>query len=395
MSKNYKTYKPTSIFKLMVFSLLLPLLISACGLPSGGLFRQSETMDPNKLYDVLWVLVAYGNDESQSVVDPDLQITVTMQEDGSIFGKSGCNNYTGGFQASSDGTFTINQPLASTLMACDRFMEEEAVFLSALQNAESFRFTTEGNLEIHYVEDSRGFSKMIFKNGQASLIDTTWVLKTIGNTQTGEEIPPYNVMTLQFSEDGVMSGSGSCNNFSAEFSVTDGELVIGEIASTARACLDGMELETAYFQALNQVDGYVIQGNTLDLLDQQGERILQFSSETLSLIGTSWALVRMNGEILQDNIEVTAELIPEEDDDNGFIVGNSGCNNFRAVYVKETDQLTIEAPASTKMMCEEGMDIETQFLSIIEGTLTYELIGNRLLLVSENGSLLFFGQSTP
>jgi hypothetical protein len=66
--------------------------------------------------------------------------TITFAKDGTVFGDSGCNRFTGGYKVKGD-RITIG-PLASTMMACPQpQMDAEASFLFKLQAAVSYSAT--------------------------------------------------------------------------------------------------------------------------------------------------------------------------------------------------------------------------------------------------------------
>jgi heat shock protein HslJ len=79
---------------------------------------------------------------SQAIVGVITGTTLTAEfgRDGTIAGKSGCNNYTGSYSV--DGDKIKIGPLASTMMACtdpEGVMEQETQYLAALQMAESYQ----------------------------------------------------------------------------------------------------------------------------------------------------------------------------------------------------------------------------------------------------------------
>ena len=67
--------------------------------------------------------------------------TITFAKDGSVFGDSGCNRFTGSYKVKGD-RITIG-PLASTMMACpEPQMSAEMTFLTRLQAAVSYHATS-------------------------------------------------------------------------------------------------------------------------------------------------------------------------------------------------------------------------------------------------------------
>lgn len=67
--------------------------------------------------------------------------TITFDAKGRVYGDSGCNRFTGGYQVKGD-RLTVG-PLATTLMACaPDVMAAEQTFLARLQAATSYKATT-------------------------------------------------------------------------------------------------------------------------------------------------------------------------------------------------------------------------------------------------------------
>ena len=105
------------------------------------------TLSQKSLVDTLWVLESFGDPARPSTPESGTLITAQFSEDGLLSGMAGCNNFTTSFVAE-DGRMEIKMP-ASTMRACTVGMEQEAVYLQALTNAESY--SIEGStLEITY-----------------------------------------------------------------------------------------------------------------------------------------------------------------------------------------------------------------------------------------------------
>ncbi|MEK7739972.1 MAG: META domain-containing protein, partial [Pseudomonadota bacterium] len=55
-------------------------------------------------------------------------------------------------------------------------------------------------------------------------------------------------------------------------------LTLGQLGSTRMYCQDTMKLAADYTEALNKVKGYQVYDKTLKLVDQYGNRVLQFTT---------------------------------------------------------------------------------------------------------------------
>jgi len=95
--------------------------------------------------------------------------------------------------------------------------------------------------------------------------------------------------TLEFADDGSASGFAGCNSFGAQSTEIKRKNVrFEEIFITEMACLDGtdntdtglMDQEGRYMQALNQVRSYEVEGESLVLFDESGQRLLIFKANS-------------------------------------------------------------------------------------------------------------------
>lgn len=365
------------------------MLLSAC-MPSSG---QKNVIAVDPLYSGIWQMVAYGNQERTSIIMPGLRIFVSLQEDGSLSGNAGCNNYFGTFKATDDGSFTIEDPLGSTFMFCEQFMDEEATFLAALQSATSFLFNDLGQLVLKFSDSAAGYDFMVFVNQKSMpLLGTGWVLTSLTNPSGEIAIPPTSAPVFNLSEDGSMNGNGGCNQLLSEFSSGDGAISFGEIASTMMFCDGLMELEAEFTNALNVVTRFEISGDRLQLSDESLTTVLTFFGAEVELAETQWRLVVLNGENILETINVDLTLSPDDKNSEGTVFGSTGCNRYSGTYSLEGDQLTINILAVTARMCDESMETEDAFLAALQDELTFQIQYNRLILTSENNGLLFLGK---
>jgi heat shock protein HslJ len=109
------------------------------------------------------------------------------------------------------------------------------------------------------------------------LAGTQWSL--ISFREEGAETPVIegNEPTLQFQEGGQASGTGGCNQFGSQYTVTGSRLNIHEIVTTEMACLEEgvMKQEQRYYQALQSASEFEIADDQLRITygDGQGELI--------------------------------------------------------------------------------------------------------------------------
>jgi heat shock protein HslJ len=132
-----------------------------------------------------------------------------------------------------------------------------------------------GEAEVDEAEEESGA-------GSADLIDTSWVLTTYddGSGQLVNVMPGVEVTAL-FAEDGRVSGSASCNNYVSLYTIEGNNLTISLPAMTRQECVDPPDImlqETGFLGDLTTAVSYQIEGNELQLLNEDGGIILTFST---------------------------------------------------------------------------------------------------------------------
>lgn len=98
---------------------------------------------------------------------------------------------------------------------------------------------------------------------QKPLVGTTWQLVQLMAHDISAEEESY---TLLFHDNGTASGVGDCNRMTATYSMTTSrELTIANIGATRRMCNDH-EREAEYFDMLERVTHYEMDGDMMLLL---------------------------------------------------------------------------------------------------------------------------------
>ncbi|HUF39170.1 MAG TPA: META domain-containing protein [Anaerolineales bacterium] len=119
--------------------------------------------------------------------------------------------------------------------------------------------------------------------GSPLLEGTSWALASFG--LAGEESPETPVLegtevTLVFQVGGLAGGSGGCNSFGGNYSVTGDQIAFNQIAATEMACLgDGvMEQEQKYYEALGSAERFELSEGTLRIWYDGGAGVLTFTA---------------------------------------------------------------------------------------------------------------------
>lgn len=109
--------------------------------------------------------------------------------------------------------------------------------------------------------------------------DTPLQLQGEWNLQTLRGVAPatsIHLPTLEIDlKENRISGNSGCNNYFASIeSCSPTTLSFSAIGATRILCLSE-NIESDYFQALQEVTTYKIQANTLSLLNKQGEEVVK------------------------------------------------------------------------------------------------------------------------
>ncbi len=115
----------------------------------------------------------------------------------------------------------------------------------------------------------------------SSLVDTHWALvelqgRSVEKTPTGRE--PY-VMLL--GEENRAVATGGCNQMSGTYQTSDATLKFSQMASTMKACPDGMDTDQALAQALASTASFRIEGAGLEIMDASGGVLARFQAAAI------------------------------------------------------------------------------------------------------------------
>lgn len=102
----------------------------------------------------------------------------------------------------------------------------------------------------------------------AALAGTVWVAKSI----EGQPVNAMSHVSMVFTTDNQVSGSGGCNNYRGVYAVEGGEIVFGHMAATMRLCSMPLDKqEQRFFKALEQTTVVSIENGMLRLIPEEGE----------------------------------------------------------------------------------------------------------------------------
>ncbi|HQA80930.1 MAG TPA: META domain-containing protein, partial [Methanoregulaceae archaeon] len=241
-------------FGLAAAALVLMLCISGCTSPqtlpvTTPVPTTSPTVQPTpmttqqaapSLTGTTWYLVSLNEGGASLSTKPGTTITAFFDAQGKVSGSAGCNQYTASYEATAVG-LSIRAP-ASTKMNCNEpagIMTQETVYLSAIQGAAGYAISG----DTLTINDSGGKALLTYSTvppyqmTPAPLTGTMWYLNSFVDSQGNPWSPgSTNPISIQFADDGKVSGNGGCNSYSGSYTVSGNSITMSGFATTLMYC---------------------------------------------------------------------------------------------------------------------------------------------------------------
>ncbi|MCA9980784.1 MAG: META domain-containing protein, partial [Anaerolineales bacterium] len=373
----------------------------------------ADTAVATSVQGPLWVLESLNGEP----VADGVRVTLQLEDDGSMGGNGGCNQYFGTYTLEGD-SLTFGEGIGSTMMACEGpGGEVEAAYLSLLPQVASYQIEG-GSLSLL---DAEGNVLLVYTAEEPSaLTGTSWLVTGYNNGREAVVSPLLDTeITVLFGEEGQLSGNASCNTFSGGYTLDGDAIAVGPLATTRMMCAEEvMQQETEFLTALQNAATFSQDGNLLTLFGADGARMVdmipaevteaavEMETETDTAVSepsaeaapapdfllTNWVLGAYRGEPI-DDVRATIQFTSDQ------FSGNGGCNTFFGSYTQDGQNLTIdESIGSTMMACPDpAMQVESLYLATLPQVASYEIDANGLLhlLDADGNVLLTFYEDVP
>ncbi len=355
-----------------------------------------------ELEGTTWQLLAFL-DSNGMVSMPRVESTILLQN-GEAGGQGGCNMFFAPYTL--DGALLTFGPAGSTMMACEESaMAQEQAFLANLEKVASYQIVAD---QLQMADESGALVLAFEPQEQTPLTGTLWQAVSVNNGQEAvASVISGTLLTATFGEDGTLTGSAGCNNYTGGYTVDGAAIQISPLGMTRMFCAEPegiMEQEMAFGVALESAATFSIQGDMLELRTADGALAANFvaagpvEAEPVeagaTLEGPIWQLsayLDASGAETAAQVETTIRF------DAGQANGNAGCNRFFVSYTVDGSQLTFGPGGSTMMACPEpAMSQEQAFLTALGTVASYEISGAQLTLFDAAGAaVLLFDVQTP
>ena len=201
-----------------------------------------------------WTLFSMDGTE----VGPDVNITLALSADNTAGGFGGCNTYGADYIAFA--SYLVFGPIRSTLAACpDPAGSTETTYLADLAMVRTWAVPTDApfgsKLTLSGPSGTPTLDFVASAPAGASLAGTSWTLTTMGGTAAPADV----TVTIDFTSDVEVSGSGGCNNYFGSYVADATSIAFGPMASTLMLCPDPAgATEATYMADLAKVTTWAI-----------------------------------------------------------------------------------------------------------------------------------------
>ena len=234
-----------------------------------------------------WKLQKFGTTGKEQEILLDTKITLKFEQEFPIVftGFGGCNDYKGIFTVQ-EGIHRIEN-LVATIEECsqEEILEQEQEFLNLLEATRTLEIDSqEGQLHMfdEGKEQTLHFSLITQILEELPLTNTVWELnyfETIDEFATATNVIPGSSITLQFDEDGQISGFNGCHEYTGSYQITnESTMTIGSLSATGSACSDSALAlqESNYTGRLGNTVLFEHIQNTLRLYEKDKKKSLYF-----------------------------------------------------------------------------------------------------------------------
>jgi heat shock protein HslJ len=367
-----------------------------------------------------WDVISYNNGREAVVgLLLDTEISAYFGAEGRLNGNAGCNQYVASY-AVDENTIEISSP-ATTLMFCAEppgVMEQEGEYLAALESAATYRI--EGNLlEMRTAQDQIAVLMERKRSVELPAPEPTGGVPTVAvvpptsaprATATAPGPTPVPLPTetplpeISFWADRTSIDSGQCTML--HWSVRNVQAVWvyprGERYYRFPRTGQGSEQVCLVTTTTFEMQVLLLDGSTtfreVTINVAAPAPTATPAPETDPLAGTAWEVVNYNNGRGAVVSLVTGSRIFLDFDTDQQVSGSAGCNDYRASYQVDGNNLTIGLPATTNLFCAEPdgvMDQEADFLAALQSATAFRIRGDSLEIQAAGNQIALIAIRMP
>jgi heat shock protein HslJ len=194
----------------------------------------------------------------------------------------------------------------------------------------------------------------------------------------GYDLVAGSTISLGFA-DGSLSANAGCNTLAGGYTIDGDVLTAATLASTLIACDEALMAQDAWLSGLlTSGPTLAIDGDTLTATGTDAT-ITMVKQADATIEGTKWVLT---GTVATEGVSsLPADAVGSLLITNGQAAVETGCNNGSGAVEVGDGTLTFSALATTRKACTDELNaLEATTLSVLDGEVTYEITGDKLLI---------------
>lgn len=323
------------------------------------------------------VVSAYGVNAAGAEKQP----MISFQDSGKVVGNAGVNSFFGSYSLKGDTALSFENMGMTRMMGSPASMEVENAVKKALNASASIKvegdvitlFDAEGN-------EALQMKKKVYTAVTPEMLKGEWnVVAAYGLCTAGAEKQPM----ISFQDSNVVGGNASVNSFGGSYSLTDNSALKFENMAMTQMMGADMTIEDAIVKALNATASIKADGETLIVMDAEGnEAMLLEKAAPISLAG-EWNVVLAYGVSTND-----AENQPFISfQDSSKVTGNAGVNTFNGTFVQaDAKSLKFENMGMTRMMgSKASMAVERSVKAALDAAVSIKTDGDAVIVLDAEG----------
>lgn len=245
-------------------------------IPPSELPDPTPTPIPASLTNAFWQATLIGDQVALS----ETAVTLVFTAEGNLIGSDGCNTFQTEYQTSQPSTINIAEGFLAGQKACSDDLQAQAdQFLSFLNQVNQFAIL-ESNLNLA-IDDQ----VVIIMTARTDPLIGNWQVEAMLDAQNQlAPIMPTTKLTMEFTPEHTVFGTGGCNTYTAEYTNLDHQLTINQPVATLMFCetpAGVADQEQQFMTSVSQVTGYLASTNQLVLTGADGQTIISLVSKPI------------------------------------------------------------------------------------------------------------------
>jgi heat shock protein HslJ len=192
-----------------------------------------------------------------------------------------------------------------------------------------------------------------------------------------------------------LRGFSGCNRFTGSYTLAGDRVDVGHQTHTVNKCAQpAADVEDLMKLAFKAPVRFKVQEGRLTLHSENGIVMTFEAQPAHALEGVEWEITQLSDGKGAMVAPAKGSTISFSFRSDGAVVGNAGCNLFRASYQRDGERLTVDPPVSTRKACREPgvMEREQALLAALHAVGSWTLRGELLDLLSADGQRVLMAE---